>query len=60
MHFLLLKGLAFVSVKLNWSARPELLRNWEDPQVEIYRNVKHDHKRLVSVEKQLKIGNFSQ
>lgn len=40
-HALFLTPL-YVSVKLNWPAHPEILRNWEDPQVEIYRNVKHD------------------
>lgn len=58
-HKLLVRPL-YVPVKLNWPASPELLRNREDPQVEIYTNWKYDHKSLVYVENQLKMGKFSQ
>lgn len=49
-----------VSVKLNRLAYPELLRNREDSQVQVYRNFKYNNKRLVSVEKQQKIGKLGQ
>lgn len=42
-------------LKLNWMAHPELPRKREGPQGDIYTNWKYDHKRLFSVEKQLKM-----
>lgn len=49
-----------VSVKLNWLACPELLREREDSQVEINRSFKYNNERLDSVEEQQKMHKLSQ